>query len=356
MIAAVHSRADASFLPNFCAIGAVFAVVVIAQLLAFILTLAALPDERAMDLLALNSLFVQWVALTSAAVLCGARRALARLAPVQAALVSYLALLLVTVVLSEAAWRLLAGGGILGLRSGIGHAGFLLRNLGISTIVSAVALRYFYVQYQWKRQVEAESQARIQALQARIRPHFFFNCMNTIASLTRSRPDLAEQAVEDLADLFRASLQDARLRVTLAEELDLCRRYLRIEGLRLGERLRTEWRVDDLPGDALIPALSLQPLVENAIYHGIEPLPRGGVISIRGRRTAEGLEVGVSNPLPPGDAPGRDGNRLAQDNVRQRLAVYHGTEGRLETRCGEAGYQVTLYLPYERQDHADPDR
>ena len=113
------------------------------------------------------------------------------------------------------------------------HAGFLLRNLGVGFIVSALALRYFYVSAEWKRSIEMEALARIRALQARIRPHFLFNSMNTIAALTRSSPERAEQAVEDLADLFRASLSDANARISLKDEIDIARTHQRIEQLRL---------------------------------------------------------------------------------------------------------------------------
>jgi two-component system, LytTR family, sensor histidine kinase AlgZ len=144
-------------------------------------------------------------------------------------------------------------------------------------------LRYFWVAAQWRRNVEAEARSRIRALQARIRPHFLFNSMNTIAALTRSDPARAEEAVEDLADLFRASLSDATSTVTLKEELELSRIYQRIEQHRLGDRLAVEWRIKALPLRARIPALSVQPLLENAIYHGIEQLAGGGTVVVEGR-------------------------------------------------------------------------
>ena len=160
----------------------------------------------------------------------------------------------------------------------------LLENGVISVIVSAIVLRYFYVTAQWQRDVEASAEAQVQALQARIRPHFLFNSMNTIASLTRSDPATAEHAVEDLSELFRASLAHKTF-VPLSEELELVGSYLRIEGQRLGERLEVEWDLDADAADVEIPELSLQPLVENAVNHGIEQCSAGGAFALRPART-----------------------------------------------------------------------
>jgi len=281
------------YLPDFCGVGAVFMVIVGAELLAIVLTLGELiaPTLDAFyQGVSLRSLFIQWVALSGALVLCLARGRLNRLPAEQAGLVAWGLLLGVTVVAVGTA-RLVAGN----IFPEILGEGFVLRSLAISAIVSALILRYLYLHYQWRRQVEAEAQARLQALQSRIRPHFLFNSMNTIAQLTRSDPPLAERVVEDLADLFRASLSDARCLSTLGEELELARGYLRIEAQRLGERLRVEWALDELPpelvGQMQIPALLLQPLLENAIYHGIEPNSEPGLVRISGHRHGEGIEL-----------------------------------------------------------------
>ena len=257
------TASDSFFLPDFCAIGTLFTVVLVGQLLVFLLLLTA-PGNDWLGELAMISLFVQWVALTSAGLLCATRRLLTLLGNASAGIVAWSLVLTVTALVGEAAWWLVEEPS----PGAAAHLPFQLRNLAISAIVSAAALRYLYVQHQWKQRVESEAQARFEALQARIRPHFLFNSMNTIASLARSRPDIAEEVVEDLADLFRASLGDAHTPATLARELELCREYLRIEAQRLGERLRTDWQVDGLPDDALLPPLTLQPLVENAVYHG----------------------------------------------------------------------------------------
>ena len=338
---------DAFFLPNFCDVRMVFAVVVIGQLLAFVLTLApfAASGER-WSQLSVISLFVQWVGLTSAMVLCHTRVYLGRLRENTAATISYALLLLVTLVLSEIAYRI-------ALLTGFGwdiapywHMELLLRNLAISAVVNAVTLRYFYVQHQWEQQVKAESQARIAALQARIRPHFLFNSMNTIASLTRSDPALAEEAVLDLADLFRHSLADAGQQVTLAEEFELSRRYLRIEQLRLGERLRVEWDIAALPDDALLPPLSVQPLLENAVYHGIEARADGGTIRVYGQRDGDSLMLGIDNPVPENNISPRSGNKMALDNIRLRFEALYGAQGGLSSVQKESSFHVELRFPY----------
>jgi len=299
-------------------------------------------------------LFIQWVALSSVACLCVARRFLNGLGDFWAATWSYLLTLLITLAVSELAWWLvnwMPGSVALTSHS---HAQHLFRCFGIGAIVSALALRYFYVQHQWRRRVEMEAEARFQALQSRIRPHFLFNCMNTIASLTRREPRLAEESVEDLADLFRASLQDIDQASTLAEEIDLCRRYLRIEKHRLGDRLDLQWALDDLPATARIPSLIIQPLLENAIYHGIEPAAGGGSIEIAGEKSGGVYALTVTNPLPRAAPPGspHEGNRLALDNIRQRLSAWFGSAARLQAHTDDGSYRVTVELPLE-DEHTD---
>jgi len=339
------NQQETLFLPSFCDIRMVFAVVVIAELLAFVLVLANSHNDPWSEL-GLTSLFVQWIALSSAAVLCLARPMLTRVSNTAAALTSYLLLLLTTAVVTELAYQL---AGLQAQSGGVDHAGFLFRSLGISAILSATVLRYLYVQHQWRQKIQAEAQARVQALQARIRPHFLFNSMNSIASLTRSDPVRAEQAVQDLSDLFRISLHDASERVTLEDELDVAQGYLRMEALRLGDRLQVEWDIERLPRKRLVPSLILQPLLENAVYHGVEPLSQGGRISIRG--TAEGRRVSITvcNPRAP-DTAGkrRQGNQIALANIRLRLQLAFGAQAGVALR--EAGdlFETTLYFPREK--------
>jgi two-component system sensor histidine kinase AlgZ len=351
-------QAKGVFLPDFCAIRTVFLVVVIAELLAIVIALSGQGTlTQHLDDLALTSLFIQWVVLGSAAVLCWSRpRLIGRSVPV-VAMVAWLLVLGVTALVSEVAWWVIGrqvGWLTLGSDS---HASFVLRNVAIGAIMSAFLLRYFYVQHQWQRRIVSEARARFDALQARIRPHFLFNCMNTIASLTRIRPQAAERAVEDLADLFRASLADARSHLRIEEELRLCRQYLDIEALRLGDRLKVEWAVDALPSDALLPALTLQPLVENAVYHGIEPLPEGGVVRIAASRDGRQLSIAIDNPQPRlPDRPHHDGNRMAQENVRERLRTFFGESATIDVDAGGDHYGVRLRFPYLQTGDLDDAR
>jgi two-component system sensor histidine kinase AlgZ len=335
------------FLPSFCDVRMVFAVVVIAQLLAFIITLVS-PGvmQNAWGNLGLISLFMQWIALTSAAMLCVCRPMLARMGNRVAAAVSYLLVLLVTAVVSELAFWLMLASTMFPEISVDLHATFLLRNLTISTVIAAIVLRYLYVQFQWRQQLKAEARARIQALQARIRPHFLFNSMNTIAALTRSAPEAAETAIEDLSDLFRASLNNSQQQATLAEELTLARRYLSIEALRLGERLSVEWDMDGVPLTTVLPPLILQPLLENAIYHGIERLPEGGTIQVDGHCRDGFVTIAISNPVLSGAAGEQPaGHRIAQENIRQRLQIIFGDSASLVSTLTAGVYKVVMHFP-----------
>lgn len=338
------------FLPDLCEPKIVLAVVLISELLALVLTLGRAGGAPFLNELAKVSMFVQWQGLSGAAVLCYTRPWLARHTVPVASAAAFVLLLSSTALLSVLSYWI----GTRIVPAGVGPVWFaddlwpfLLRNEGICAIVSALVLRYFFVAYQWRRHVRAEARSRIHALQARIRPHFLFNSMNTIAALTRSDPGRAEEAVEDLADLFRATLGDSERPLRLKEELELSRIYQRIETLRLGDRLKVEWRVAELPMRALVPGLTIQPLLENAICHGIEPLAGGGTVTIEGALVDGDLTLAVTNPLPPSPARTRDGNRLALENIRERLELAYGDRGCLEVEQGTDHFRVTLRFPHE---------
>lgn len=338
-----QSTEQASFLPNFCAIRSVFAVVVTGELLAILLSLAAVDDLREfINTLSLISLMVQWVGLTSAGLLCLLRKPIQRLSNQLAGLSAFLLLLGMTALV-----YLLTDWFDLRLVLFSHDGGMMLRVLGIAAIVGVVVLHYLYRQYLWQRQTEAENNARLQALHSRIRPHFLFNSMNTIASLTRSDPALAERVVEDLADLFRISLGDAAKPSTLASELALARQYLGIEQVRLGDRLRIEWELEDLPEQVMIPPMILQPLLENAVYHGIEPAADGGTIVISGCYRRRRINLSIRNSLPPdGGASHRHGNRLAMENIRARLLGIFEMDASLTESHVDGEHQVRLVFPH----------
>lgn len=355
------SDIDTLFLPNLCGIRAVFFVVLIAELFAFFLALAPMdiPIAQRWYQLGLISLFVQWCALASCSILCLARPYLKRYSNIKAGIISYIIVLTVISVITELTYYFIYATSV-ELYPPDWHLHFFLRNLAMGAIITGPVFRYFYVQNQWRRNIQAETESRVQALQSRIRPHFLFNSMNTIASLTRSNPEKAETAIENLADLFRVSLSDARKQMSLEEELELCQRYIEIEQLRLGDRLIIEWDLD-VPDDAQVPALLLQPLLENAIYHGIESQTEGGSIKIKGSVTNKQIEFTLTNSLPEKNSQQRQhGNQLAQENVRERLTALYAHRGKLEIKEEDGMYQVSLQFPYETpnqvEKHEDFDR
>jgi two-component system sensor histidine kinase AlgZ len=348
---------DDFFLPQLCSGAVVLVVVVIAELTAFVLTIAKHTPDEGVPLwldLARISLFLQWIALTSSGLLCALRPRLMRMPLRQALLACFGLLLAVTLCMSEIAYQLTQNTGIGQELLPASHGGFVLRNLFICAIVSALVLRYFYVLQQWKSNVRREASTRFEVLQARIRPHFLFNSMNTIAALIRGKPELAERAVEDLSDLFRASLADSSARIPLGEELAITRQYADIEALRLGERLQIEWRLDGVPEDARLPRLTLQPLIENAIYHGIEPRGEGGTVRVSGRLADGVVELEIRNPLPADGASGRSGRQMALENVRERLGLAWPGRADLEHGREGGGYYVRLRFPYESSGSAAP--
>jgi two-component system, LytTR family, sensor histidine kinase AlgZ len=348
------ATAGAAVLPDFCGREAVFAAVLLGELLAVLITLAEWrPDAAMLPALALNSLFVLWVTLSSCAVLCWLGRRFSTRSPAFSLTAAWLGILVVSWLLSEAAWLLAGDQALAGAVIGGNRGSFLARNLGLTAIIAAMSLRYLYVQQSWRRQVLAETGARMAALQARIRPHFLFNSLNTIAALVAADPARAEGAVEDLADLFRAALMAGDDLAPLGEELLLCERYLALEALRLGERLRVEWLLaEDLPRDAPVPPLILQPLLENAVYHGIEGLAEGGTISIAATSENGRVVFVLANPCaaPSTRHPAGESERphlgMALTNIRDRLAAHYGAAAGLECEAAGQRYQVRIWWPH----------
>lgn len=193
----------------------------------------------------------------------------------------------------------------------------------------------------------ALAEARLAALTARIRPHFLFNSLNAILGILRAEPRRAETALEELADLFRSLLRDNRNLVPLSEEIALARKYLAIEKLRLGERLQVRWELSDCPPDLLAPPLLLQPLLENAVYHGIEKQQAPGEIVVHVAAGRERVRIEIKNPLPQ-DGEDRPGNRIALDNLRERLMLFYDLEARLETGAHDGRFRVLIDLPWRK--------
>ena len=337
------------YLPDFCAAGTLFIVLLVAELVAIVLTLAShTPEGQFLLVLSKTSFFVLWLAVLGTAVMCKLRGWLERLGKTRAFVTSFVLLVALCLVIAELAWQLpVRLGGVNVINDA--HTVFLLRTLAISAIIIALAMRYLYVSSEWRRSVVLEAQARISALQALIRPHFLFNSMNTIASLTRTDPRQAEEAVEDLSDLLRASLSSTRDRTSLKEELEVSAIYQRIEKLRLGDRLNIRWDISDLPMRARIPSLTIQPLIENAIYHGIELLPDGGDVVVSGKRDGKYLEIAVSNPVAPGKSRNRDGNKMAMANIRQRFELAYGKRASVTLDDSNDQYTVTLRFPMDEE-------
>lgn len=221
-----------------------------------------------------------------------------------------------------------------------------VRALLWSIAAAAIVLAYFRLR--GRAYSPALAEARLMALTARIRPHFLFNSLNAVLGVIRTEPRRAEAALEELSDLFRVLMQDHRDLTTLGEEMALCRQYLDLERLRLGERLVVQWHAADCPEDALVPPLMLQPLLENAVYHGIEPAAGPGEITIAIARCGDEVVIEMSNPCH-GEGSVHSGNRMALDNIRERLMLFFDLEARLDAGVSRDEYRVRIRLPYRKR-------
>ncbi len=219
----------------------------------------------------------------------------------------------------------------------------LARMLALSALAAVCLLAYFRLLI--RAYSPALAEARLQALQARIRPHFLFNSLNAVLSLIRRDPRRAERALENLAVLFRTLMTDARRFVRLTDEIALLERYAEIEQLRLGDRLHVTWELDSAPSDALLPPLVLQPLLENAVYHGVEPGAGSGEILVHIERRGDRVLARIENPRVE-EPSHHAGNRMALDNIRERLALFFDAEARIETSVSGDRYRVEIEMPY----------
>lgn len=349
---AAASGAEQSYLPDFGASANVVVLLVIAQFVALLLSLVRdYPDGGFLQGLGEISLLILWLAVSSAWLLAAARPYLSSGSALRASILVLAIVLANTAISSQAIYWF---GHTYGDPQLSGPASmfpqdrelFLSRNMAIAMVVTVAVLRYFYVTHQWRSNLESVAESRFMALQARIRPHFLFNSMNTIASLTRSDPAAAESAIEDLADLFRASLGNSDEPISLEQEFEVTRVYQRMEQQRLGDRLQVDWQLNDVPMQTRVPGLTIQPLLENAIYHGIEPLASGGVVTITGGAQNGMVTVSVSNPLAPESQRRKsNGHHLALDNIRQRLQLAYGDRARLDVEELANQFSVRIGFP-----------
>jgi two-component system sensor histidine kinase AlgZ len=328
------------FLPDLCAAEAVLFAVLLAELVV-LLHVLALGPLASFDwvALAMGSAFVQLNSLLCLGLLCRLRPALRRLGPAPTALACLLLVACVTALTSIAVNLLYPQ--LWPARGALGD--WVARNCLLALLLAAIVLRYAWLQQRVAVQQRAELQLRLDALQARMRPHFLFNTLNSIASLIGTDPTAAERAIEDMAELLRAALRADRGPSSLGEERRLCELYLGIERLRLGERLQVDWQQDDGTAELPLPPLLLQPLLENAVYHGISRLPEGGTVRVGCHIRGSQLQIEVRNPLSP--QPAASGNRMALDNIRQRLLARYGAAASVELASGPDEFRVLLSLP-----------
>lgn len=326
---------DALFRPQ-----ALVAVLLAGEALAVLLALAPGPQPDRLVTFGLVSLAAQWIALGTLALVYLLRTPLARLGPMRLAWACLGLYLAVTLLVLYGAAQLQA----LAVPGGAERTDWLLRQAGIVAVVGLLGLLAFR-QYWHARQLAVRAkQLELQALQARVRPHFLFNTLNTSAALVHVRPDEAERVLLDLADLFRAALRGPE-RIPLAKEMELTRRYLEIESLRFGPRLRVTWELPDVLPEADVPALSLQPLAENAIRHGIERLPGGGAIDIRLRHASGWISIEVENDMPGDGSPAAEGHRIGLNSARERIRALSNGRGDVETRMSDGRHVAVLRIP-----------
>ncbi len=328
--------------PSFCRWRLLLAVIAVTQVSVFLISVGKL-EQVTLAWLGVTSLYAQALALFTAGGVCVSKAWMDRLSARGAWLGSWLAAIVVALAFSYAAGII---GTVLGAGPGRDHFNmFVTQSVVAVALVSAPMFRYLYIRAQSRLQLLAQSEARVQALQARIRPHFLFNSLNTIASLIPEDPHGAERATEDLADLFRGSMRRSDDPIRLAEELELADKYLQMEQRRLGERLRIEWQVSELPPQALILPLTLQPLLENAVVHGIQPLVDGGEVRVYGRVENDKVVITICNPFGP-DGQVSAGHGMALTNIRERLKLVFGTTASLITHQDAEQFFAVLSLPH----------
>ncbi|MEE8338759.1 MAG: histidine kinase [Xanthomonadales bacterium] len=333
--------------PSFCTWKLLVAVMVITEVSVLLVGMGqgGFPGWR---WLGVSSAYAQWMALFCASGLCMMSGWTGRWSARGAWIGSWLIAVVLAAVFSNAAWYT---GGFMGFNLAQQQGMFVLKSVFSVGLVAVVFFRYLLIRSRWRLELIAQAEARVQALQARIRPHFLFNSLNTVASLIPVDPENAEAAILDLADIFRGSMRRADRLISLGDELQLARQYLDMEKRRLGDRLEIDWRVDELPPDASVLPLMLQPLLENAVGHGVQSHPEGGKIVIYGRSEGDQIVITIGNPIA---AEGLEsgGHGMAIDNIRERLQLAFGSRANLLTNQDADQFYAVLSVPYvEYSDH-----
>lgn len=319
-------------------------ILIAGEALSLVLALAPGLDGDRLVYFGLTSLLVQWTVLLTVGALYLLRRPLARVPAQRIAWLTLALLMLSTWLVGGLAWSVLRSMGLL-----LGDWWrFFLQITAIALTMGLAGLAVFQNHWRSRQFAIRAKQSELDALRARIHPHFLFNTLNTATALARGRPHDAEQVLMDLADLFRAALS-GRQEALLAEELALVRQHLQIEALRFGERLRVEWDLPQPLPQAMLPTLSIQPLVENAIRYGVEPSPEGGWIRIRVQADPSSLEISIRNSLP---AQGRNtpGHGVGLKAVGARIEEFSDGRGSVRTATDAEGFVATVFLPLEPAD------
>ncbi|MFN0040579.1 MAG: sensor histidine kinase [Burkholderiales bacterium] len=323
-------------MPDFRNLGVILRILVIVVLITFFVAAVKSPSW--------NTLLQQWIGIVAIAqpvtvfslLVLGAASQWLRSLDYRSALALIVLLeLLVTLAVTR------FGAALFGLEGETGE-----RELLLALVITLLLAGYFNLRS--RALSPALTESRLQALQARIRPHFLFNSINAVLSLVRAEPRRAETALEDMADLFRVLMADNRDLMPLADEVQLCRQYLALEKLRLGDRLQVEWHTENMPGDALVPPLLLQPLVENAVYHGIEPSSEPGSVNLNIYLVRDQVHMVLRNPYRR-EGSHHSGNKMALGNIRERLALHFDAEASLQTRVGDRQYEVHIVMPYRKE-------
>ncbi|HMB58914.1 MAG TPA: histidine kinase [Xanthomonadales bacterium] len=338
----LQSEAGGVYPPSFCSWRLMLVVMLITELAVVLIGMGA-HGFPGWGWLGVTTIYAQWLALFCTSGLCITSGWTGRLSSRGAWVGNWLISLALVLAFSYAAWH---AAPVVGIElEGPTAAPFVVKSMFVVGLVSLAMFRYLLIRTRWRAELMAQADARVQALQARIQPHFLFNSLNTIASLVHSDPKNAEAATLDLADIFRGSMRRADQAISLAEELGLARQYLDMELRRLGDRLEVSWRVDELPERAAVLPLMLQPLLENAVAHGIQSATNGGTIVVYGRGEGDQVVVTIANSVAAGGSHTK-GHGMALENIRERLRLAFGSRASLLTYDSDQMFYAVLSLPY----------